>query len=105
TGLGEVFQFVVRSRSLMEAVETLDWYIAPQLRTVPGIVEVNSHGGEKKQYQIVIEPGRLQAAGLSIKEVADALQHSNANAGGGYITHNREQYVIGSAGLIRSLDD
>lgn len=105
TGLGEIFQFVVRGPNLMQAVETLDWYIAPQLRTVPGIVEVNSHGGEKKEYQIVLDPGRLQAAGLSIKEVAEALKKSNANAGGGYVVHNREQYVIGAAGLLRSLDD
>jgi cobalt-zinc-cadmium resistance protein CzcA len=105
TGLGEIFQFVVRSPSLMEAAETLDWYIAPQLRTVPGIVEVNGHGGEKKQYQVVLDPRRLQAAGLSVKDVADALSRSNENAGGGYVTHNREQYVIGSSGLIRSLED
>ncbi len=105
SGLGEVFQFVVRGRSLMEVEETLDWYIGPQLRAVPGIVEVNSFGGENKEYQIHIDPGRLQAAGMSIHEVAAALERTNANAGGGYIEHNREQYVIGSVGLIHSLED
>jgi cobalt-zinc-cadmium resistance protein CzcA len=107
SGLGEIFQFVVRGEghTLMELEETLDWYIAPRLRTVPGIVEVNSFGGEDKQYQVVIDPSRLQAMGLSVEEIARALEHSNANAGGGYIEHNREQFVIGSLGLVKSIDD
>ena len=107
TGLGEIFQFVVRGEghSLMELEETLDWYIAPQLRTVPGVIEVNSSGGEKKQYQVVVDPRRLQAAGLSLAEVVGALERSNANAGGGYLEHNREQLVIVTVGLVSSLDD
>jgi len=107
TGLGEIYQFVLRGEghSLMELEETLDWYIGPQLRTVPGIVEVNSFGGEDKQYQVVVDPKRLQAAGLSIGEVVRALERANANAGGGYIEHNREQLVIGTVGLVTSLED
>lgn len=107
TGLGEVYQFVVRGEghSLMELEETLDWYIGPQLRSVPGIVEVNSFGGQDRQYQVVIDPRRLQAAGLSVGEVVHALERSNANAGGGYIEHNREQLVIGTLGLVTSLED
>jgi len=107
TGLGEIYQFVLRGEghSLMELEETLDWYIGPQLRTVPGIVEVNSFGGEDKQYQVVVDPKRLQAAGLSIGEVIRALERANANAGGGYIEHNREQLVIGTVGLVTSLED
>ena len=107
TGLGEIYQFVVKGEghSLMELEETLDWYIGPQLRSVPGIVEVNSFGGEDKQYQVVIDPRRLQAAGMSAGEVIHALERANANAGGGYIEHNREQVVIGTVGLVTSLDD
>jgi len=107
TGLGEVFQFVVRGEhhSLMDLEETLDWYISPQLRAVPGIVEVNSFGGEDKQYQVVIDPKRLQAAALSVGQVVQALERANANAGGGYLEHNREQVVIGTVGLVTSLDD
>ena len=107
TGLGEIFQFVVRGEghSLMELEETLDWYIGPQLKTVPGVVEVNSFGGEDKQYQVVIDPKRLQAASLSVGEVVRALERTNANAGGGYIEHNREQLVIGTVGMVTSLDD
>jgi cobalt-zinc-cadmium resistance protein CzcA len=107
TGLGEIYQFVVRGEghSLMELEETLDWYIGPQLRTVPGIVEVNSFGGEDRQYQVVIDPKRLQAAGLSVEEVIRALERANANAGGGYVEHNREQIVIGTVGLVTNLSD
>ncbi len=107
SGLGEIFQFTVENDalSLMQREELLDWYIGPALRTVPGVVEVNSFGGEDKQYQVVIDPRRLQAAGLSIAEVARALERSNANAGGGYIEHDREYFVIGTDGLIKSLDD
>jgi cobalt-zinc-cadmium resistance protein CzcA len=107
SGLGEIFQFVVRNDKLssMQLEEVLDWQIAPILRTVPGIVEVNSFGGEDKQYQVVLDPKRLQAAGISVAEVVAALEKSNANAGGGYIEHNREQFVIGTSGLVRDLDD
>src|SRR6185369_178071 len=107
SALGEVYQFVLRGagHSLMELEETLDWYIGPQLRTVPGIVEVNSFGGEDRQYQVVIDPKRLQAAGLSVEEVIRALERANANAGGGYVEHNREQIVIGTVGLVTNLSD
>ena len=107
SAIGEVYQFVLRNEQLsqMELAEQLDWYIAPQLRMVPGIVEVNSFGGETRQYEVVLEPGRLQATGVSIAQVISALQKSNANAGGGYIEHNREHFVIGTDGLVKSLDD
>ena len=107
TGLGEVYQFVVRNDrlTLMQTEEILDWQIAPQLRTVPGVIEVNSFGGEDKQYQVVLDPSRVQASGVSVAEVAEALERSNTNAGGGYIEHAREHFVIGTNGLVKSLDD
>ena len=107
SGLGEIFQFTVQNEqlSIMQLEELLDWQIGPVLRTVPGIVEVNSFGGEDRQYQVVLEPKRLQAAGISVAEVVQALEKSNANAGGGYIEHAREQVVVGTDGLVRDLDD
>ncbi|MEZ4454731.1 MAG: CusA/CzcA family heavy metal efflux RND transporter [Nannocystaceae bacterium] len=107
TGLGEIYQFTVRGEghSLMELEELLDWYIGPQLRTVPGVVEVNSFGGENREYQVILDPRRLQASGLSVGDVARALEASNANAGGGYLEHNQEHFVIGSSGLVRSRED
>lgn len=107
SGLGEIFQFVVKNDKLtvMQLEELLDWQIAPALRTVPGIVEVNSFGGEDKQYQVVLDPKRLQAAGVSVAQVVEALEKSNANAGGGYIEHQNEHFVIGTNGLVKNLDD
>ncbi len=107
SGLGEIFQFSVHNDHLtvMQLEELLDWHIAPLLRSVPGVVEVNAFGGQDKQYQIVLDPGRLQAAGLSVAEVVAAVEKSNANAGGGYIEHNREHFVIGTDGLVKDLDD
>ena len=107
SGLGEVYQFVVKndSMNLMQIEETLDWQIAPALRTVPGVVEVNSFGGEDRQYQVVLDPKRLLATGISVAQVVDAMRRSNANAGGGYIEHNQEQLVIGSEGLVKNPED
>jgi len=107
TGLGEIYQFTVQSDHLrlMQLEEILDWEIAPQLRTVPGVIEVNSFGGEDRQYQVVLDPRRLQASSASIAEVVEALEKSNANAGGGYIEHEGEHIVIGTDGLVKNLDD
>jgi len=107
TGLGEIFQFTLTSdtQSMMELEELLTWYIGPQLRTVPGVVEVNSFGGYNRQYQVVVEAERLQALGLSIGDVVRAVGAANESAGGGYIEHNQELFVIGSQGLISSPQD
>jgi heavy metal efflux system protein len=107
SGLGEVFQFVVKNPKLdsMQLKELLTWKIGPALRMVPGVVEVNSFGGEDRQYEVTLDPVRLQATGISISQVIDALGKSNANAGGGYIERNREHFVIGTDGLVRNLDD
>ena len=107
TALGEVFQFVVRNDQLgpMRTRELLDWYVAPQLRTVPGVVDVSSMGGEDRQYQIVLDPARLAATAISVPEVVAAVEAAHGNAGGGYLESNREQLVIGTQGLVTSLDD
>ena len=82
-GLGEIFQFTVRNErlTLMQLEELLDWQIGPQLRTVPGVVEVNSFGGEDRQYQVVLDPKRLQAAGISVAQVVEALEQSQRQRG------------------------
>jgi cobalt-zinc-cadmium resistance protein CzcA len=107
SALGEIYRFAVRNdgMSLMQLEEVLDWQIAPALRTVPGIVEVNSLGGEDRQYQVVLDPKRLLATGISVAQVIDAMRRSNANAGGGYVEHNQEQIVVGSEGLVKNIDD
>ncbi len=89
----------------MERRTILDWMIAPRLRAVPGVTEVNTWGGLPKQYQVVVDPAKLRAHGLSLKEVFEAVERGNANAGGGYIEHNREQYIVRGEGLVSSLSD
>jgi cobalt-zinc-cadmium resistance protein CzcA len=107
TSLGEIFQFEVidPQRSPMELRSILDWRIAPRLKEVPGVVEVNSFGGELKTYEIQIRPEALVAYRLTLSEVFQALEKNNLSAGGGYIIHNGEQQVIRGAGLVSSLAD
>jgi cobalt-zinc-cadmium resistance protein CzcA len=111
TGLGEIYQFEVRSKpgydhSLMKLREVLDWQIAYQLRSVPGVIEVNANGGESRAYEVQIDPNKLLDHGVPITRVFDALKANNANEGGGYlILHSEEQRIVRGEGLIGSLDD
>ncbi len=112
TGLGEIYQFTVENapgatekRSLMELRTILDWFIKPQLRTVPGVIEVNSFGGEEKQYQVLVDPNRLVGHGLSLAQVIEALEKNNSNAGGAYIEHAGEQQLLRGVGLIQNERD
>ena len=107
TGLGEIFQFEVKGKnhSPMELRAILDWDIAFRLRSVPGVVEVNSYGGEMKTYEVQLDAEKLIAYNLSLRDVIEALEENNAAIGGGYIEHNGEQRVIRGEGLIKSLKD
>jgi cobalt-zinc-cadmium resistance protein CzcA len=107
TGLGEIYQFKVTGRdsSLMELRSTLDWDVAPQLRTVPGIVEVNSHGGELKTFEVQLDNDRLMAYGIPLATVIRALEENNANAGGAYLERAEQQSLIRGEALISSLSD
>jgi cobalt-zinc-cadmium resistance protein CzcA len=107
TALGEIFQFEVidPNRSLMELRSLLDWTIAPRLKEVPGVVEVNSYGGEMKTFELQLRPNALVEYGLSLDEVFKALEKNNSSAGGGYLLHSGEQELIRGTGLINSLHD
>ena len=107
TGLGEIYQFEVRGEgySPMELRTILDWYVNYQLRSVPGVVEVNSFGGELKTYQVTLNPNRLAAYNIPVGDVLNAVKVNNRNVGGGYIAHQGEQYLIRGEGLIETLDD
>lgn len=107
TGLGEIYQFEVRGegKTAMELRTILEWEVAPRLRAVPGIVEVNSFGGELKTYEVQVRPEELARYNLSIANVFEALQRNNANAGGGYIEKSSEQYLVRGEGLIASVED
>src|SRR3954468_16904151 len=103
TALGEVFQFQVKATkesgiTPMELRTILDWFIAYQLRGVPGVTEINSHGGELKTYQVELDPDKLGTYRLSMTEVFHALRSNNANVGGGYLVHEGEaRYIRGES--------
>lgn len=111
TGLGEIYQFEVRSKpgyhhSLMELREILDWQIAPQLRGVPGVIEVNTNGGELRAYEIRPDPDKLRSFNVPLAKLFEALEKNNANEGGGYLLlGTAEQRVVRAEGLVSSLDD
>ena len=103
TGLGEVFHYIVypagTNRTLAEVRELHDWVIAPQLRQVPGVAEVNAWGGLEKQYHVVAEPGRLLKFGLTLDDLVAALQANNQNVGGGQIVRGGESLLVQGIGL------
>jgi len=107
TGLGEIYQFEVhgKGKSLMDLRSVLEWDIAFRLRSVPGVVEVNSYGGEMKTYEVQIDPDKLVSYNVPLDTVFEALERNNANAGGAYIERAQEQYVIRGEGLVEQLSD
>lgn len=112
TGLGEIYLFEVKNapdakkpRSLMELRTILDWDVARPLLSVPGVIEVNTFGGELKTYQVQLDPKQLLARGISVTQVFDALRRNNSNAGGGFIERNGQVRVIRAQGLVSSLKD
>lgn len=107
TGLGDIYMYALESekRSPMELRSLQDWTIAPQLRTVAGVAEVNSADGSVKQYQVVVEPRALLARGIAVDEVVTALQKNNQNAGGGVLERNGERVLIRSVGLATTISD
>ncbi|MCS6817949.1 MAG: CusA/CzcA family heavy metal efflux RND transporter [Blastocatellia bacterium] len=107
TAFGEIYQYTVEGEgySLMELKTLHDWVIRPQLRTLPGVSEVNSWGGFIRQYHVLVDPERLLAYGLTLREVYEAIARSNANFGGGYVERGAEAYLIRGLGRLQSADD
>lgn len=107
TGLGEIYQFEVKgpTYSAMELRSILEWDIAFKLRSVPGVVEVNTYGGELKTYEVQLDAQKMVSYGLSLQQVVDSLGKNNFSTGGAYIETNQEQQVIRGEGLVESLED
>jgi len=110
TGLGEIYQYELKAKKPEEfdatALRTIqDWSVRRQLLGVPGVTEVNSFGGFEKQYQVRLDPAQLQAYGLSLRDVFEAVARNNANVGGAYIEKDAEQYLLRGIGLVDSPDD
>lgn len=112
TGLGEVYQYIIHPKKGSESKynakdlrEMQDWIVARQLYGTPGIAEINSFGGELKQYEVAINPERLRSMGVSIPELFTALEDNNQNTGGAYIDKKPNAYFIRGIGLVTSLED
>ncbi|MEO8682115.1 MAG: CusA/CzcA family heavy metal efflux RND transporter, partial [Vicinamibacterales bacterium] len=116
TGLGEIFLWTVEARdgaltpagqpySGMDLRTVQDWIVRPQLRTVPGVADVNSIGGYTKQFHVTPDPAKLVAYGLTFRDVMAALAANNANVGAGYIERRGEQYLVRAPGQIATLAD
>ena len=115
TGLGEVYQYTLdhpddgqrelTPEELAERRIVQDWVVRPLLRSIPGVAEINSQGGYVRQYQALVKPERLIYYGLTVNDVSEAIAKNNANASGGVLPQQSEQYLIRGVGLIRSVDD
>ncbi len=116
TGLGEIFMWTVEAENgaakadgtpftPTDLREIQDWIIKPQLRTVPGVTEVNSIGGFVKQFHVTPYPEKLIAYGLTLRDVTSALERNNLNVGAGYIEKGGEQYLVRLPGQVRNLDE
>jgi cobalt-zinc-cadmium resistance protein CzcA len=112
TGLGEVYQYIIHPKKGSESKYTAmdlrtmqDWIVARQLYGTAGIAEVNSFGGQLKQYEVAVNSDRLIAMGITIPEIFTALEKNNENTGGAYIDKKPNAYFIRGVGLISSFDD
>lgn len=106
TALGEILQFEVQGKaySITELRTILDWEIVPKLRHVPGVSDVNVHGGLAKTFEVRPRPDQLASYGISLEDVFAALEANNRAAGGGYVVHHDEQRFIRGQAMIGSLD-
>jgi cobalt-zinc-cadmium resistance protein CzcA len=107
TAFGEVYQYTLEGKgySAMDLKTIQEWQIKNQLRTVPGVNEINTWGGETRQYHVEVDPARLQAYGLSLRDVFERVRENSANFGGGYIEHASEQYTVRGMGRVQTESD
>jgi cobalt-zinc-cadmium resistance protein CzcA len=108
TPIGEVYRCTMRAVPGFppEEVRALeDWVVEKKMRSVPGVVDVNPFGGLTKQYQVLIDPSKLKSYGLNLAQVFTALANGNANAGGSYVEHGTELYVVRGLGLVNKISD
>ena len=107
TALGEILQFEVRGEDYtpMQLRTLLEWDIAPRLREVQGVTEINTHGGYYKTFEVRPDPDRLTSYGISLEELFERIGANNATAGGGYVVHHDEQRFIRGQALLTGRED
>lgn len=112
TGLGEIYQYTIvpekgyESKYSLTDLRTIqDWIVKRQLSGVPGVIEISSFGGYVKEYEVKIDPNRLQANGISVADVQAAVETNNANIGGSYLEKNAQAFFIRGEGKIKSVEE
>jgi cobalt-zinc-cadmium resistance protein CzcA len=115
TAMGEIYQYTIAGAEPSGAAERVayltelrtiqDWILAPILKSIPGVSEINSFGGYIKQIQVTVDPDRLLKYDLALGDVAEALRRNNLNAGGNVLQAGSQQYIVRSIGLLQSVDD
>lgn len=116
TGLGEIYMYTLDAREgalrpdgqpyTPADLRTIqDWIVKPQIRNLPGVIEVNTSGGVVKQYQVAPDPMKLLSHDLTLSDLVEALRRNNENVGAGYLERNGEQYLIRSPGQVQSIED
>ena len=115
TAMGEIYQYTIEGNPPSDPAEKVryftdlrtlqDWVVAPQLKSEPGVNEVNSFGGYLKEFQVIVDPEKLLNYKLTIADVFDAIKNNNENVGGGFINRASEEYIIRGVGLIGALPD
>ncbi len=115
TAMGEIYQYTLegpmpsggeeRVCYLTDLRTAQDWVVAPQLKSIPGVVDINSFGGYIKQFQVTVDQGALVRNRLSLSDVFEAIQSNNENVGGNFLERNAEQFIVRGVGLFRNVDD
>jgi cobalt-zinc-cadmium resistance protein CzcA len=107
TAFGEIYQYLVEGDAIdpMEQKALHDWEVRARLRSVQGVSEVNSWGGLTRQYQVSVDPIRLDRYGLALRQVFDAIASNNASFSGGFIEHHAERYTVRGTGLVTGISD
>ncbi|KQX22023.1 efflux RND transporter permease subunit [Variovorax sp. Root434] len=104
---GEIYRYTLESdtKNLMELSELQRWKVIPALKQVAGVVDINNFGGFTKEFQLELDPARMQKYGLVLNDVVTAINNNSANAGGGRIARGDQSYVVRGIGQIHTLDD
>ena len=107
TGTGQIYLYEItgQGKSNQELRTIQDWIVKLQLRTVPGVADVLSFGGDVKQYQVVVDQQALVNYNIPLKSLFDAVQNNNQNTGANFIEHGDQQYVVRGIGLVKDIED
>ncbi|MGC1781218.1 MAG: CusA/CzcA family heavy metal efflux RND transporter [Acidobacteriaceae bacterium] len=105
--IGEIYRYVLSGPgySLNEIKATQDWLVTRELKQVPGIIDVTTFGGTTRQYQVIVDPNKLLAHNVTLTQAINAIQNSNANVGGDYLTLGAQNVNVRSIGLLKTVND